>query len=66
MANIVKVAIKVLRVMGPDVMELNSPTDRKIAEEEIERTVNTIDWSSIEDAANDNLPDGYYAKIDDV
>lgn len=28
--------------------------------------VNNISWAAAEDALNDQLPDGYYAKIEDV
>jgi hypothetical protein len=36
------------------------------SEEAIETTVKVIDWSQVEDAINDQLPDGYYCKVDDA
>jgi hypothetical protein len=62
----VRVTQKTLRVMGPDVTLLNDPEDREIQEEEIEHTVKNIVWERVVDEINDQLPEGYYAKIDDA
>ena len=57
----VKVTSKVVRVMA------SGETMRTAGSEEaIETTVKVIDWSQVEDAINDQLPDGYYCKVDDA
>jgi hypothetical protein len=61
----VRVASRILRVMGPDVTVHNAKIDRDIAEEEITRVVATIDWSAIEDEIDALLPEGYYVKVEE-
>lgn len=40
-----------------------TPGDTDIANQQV---YNSIDWSKAEDAINSQLPDGYYAKVDDA
>lgn len=56
---LVPVATMKLRVMGPDVL-LGHATEK-----EIEETVQSINWAAVEDSINDQLPEGYYAKVDE-
>ena len=51
----VKLVTKVVRIMRKD----ESPD----AEEAT--ILASVDWNDVEDSLNDQLPEGYYAKIDD-
>jgi hypothetical protein len=57
----IRVANKVLRVMASDEVARTAGS-----EQAIEDTVTSIDWSQVEDAVNDQLPEGYYCKLDDA
>lgn len=61
----VQVVSKTLRVMGPNVMELDEE-DRELTEQQIEGVVANIDFSMIEQLVSDSMPNGYYCKIDDA
>lgn len=56
---------KHLRIMVPDVRELDDE-DKPQAEQQIEETINGINWDMYEQLLNDSMPDGYYCKIEDV
>lgn len=62
MPTTVKITSKVLRIMGPDA---TSYPDIELAERGIEQQVSEIDWGQAEDAINDQLPDGWYCKLED-
>lgn len=51
----IKITTKTIRVMAP-----NEATDS-----ENEDVVEAMNWSHIEDSINDQLPDGYYCKLED-
>ena len=51
-----RIAHMSVRVMGPD----DAPDD-------INQEVNDgLNWSQVEDSINDQLPDGYYCKVEDA
>jgi hypothetical protein len=57
-----RIVTKTIRIMGEGLKENENPGDfdrRNMAMEA------DISWSQVEDAVNDQLPDGYYAKLED-
>ncbi len=61
MTEFTRIAIKVVRIMASD------DTLRTAGSEEaIEATVMSIDWGNVEVAINEQLPEGYYCKVDDA
>ena len=55
------------RVTGKNLRVMASAETMQSAdsEQDVENVVSGIDWSAVEDAVNDQLPDGYYCKLDD-
>ena len=62
MAGKITVATYKVRIMGPDVVDY---PDIELAEKGIEIQVSEVDWNMIENLINDQLPDGWYCKIED-
>jgi hypothetical protein len=54
--NYMQVASKVVRIMS----DYRNDDDRN------QKVVDDTNWSQVEDALNDQLPAGYYAKVDDA
>lgn len=63
--SVIQVVSKTLRVMGPNVTELDEE-DREPTEQQIESVVQNLDWSMIEQLVSDSMPNGYYCKIEDA
>lgn len=61
----VQVAVKKIRIMGPNATEEVDAEDVPAFEQQIESTVSDINWSMFEQLVSDSLPEGYYCKIDD-
>jgi hypothetical protein len=63
-----QVTSKHIRIMGPDAKTFagsDNPAQLGAIEAGIETEVGMIDWSDIEGRISDQLPEGYYCKIED-
>lgn len=58
----IKISAKMIRIMGPG---LRLDDNLTVYDERNQSALDGIDWLEVEDVVNNQLPEGYYCKVED-